>query len=514
MFTSWREFSKPMRVIQEEWKRLFATLYGTPPRRVAEPFGSSLRLGGARQLLDTLEMDVEAPPGNRYYWRGAVYDHYDGTRWTTYEQERVQLVPDQVRPDMERYELRETVTQAITRYVPGFRTLVGASQLRTVDRDAEALVDLSEGVPLEYMRVFSVQPLDTGDQYRVRSEVSTADLESLRGAGTDYPEWVTGRYLKLPTTLPTRVRDLAEAVTVELDTPLDKAMAIEQYLRRNITYNLDPPPAHEGRDYVDFLLFESREDYCNGYASAMVVMARSVGIPARMGVGYAQGEYDPERQAFRVRKENAHSWPEIYFPRYGWLEFEPTASEEPIVRPQRPPEASIEEGSAQVPPWLDEDFLFDLGIQPSTGSAGSADWAIEPIAPKRNTVIWVAGLVLGLVATGGAGWWALENVGLHRLTPVERAYARLLRFGSWLFRPPRVSDTPREWADTLGAAAPEAGGQISQIVALYVRARFAKDQSDSPDALTSWRCVRPMLWRSWLRRLRSRVLGSVSRRGT
>ena len=500
MLASWRQLSKPMRVVQDEWKRLFSTLYGSPPPRVVEPFGRSMPLGGARHLADTLVMDVEAPRGNRYYWRGAVYAYYGDNRWTALEHERIQIIPDQQPPEMARYELRQPITQTVTRYQPGQRTLVGASQLRAVDRDAEAMIDTTVDTPLEYVRVFSIQPLDAGDQYRAVSEISTVDKATLREAGNDYPVWVTLRYLQLPPSLPERVRDLAVVITADAETPYDKTVALERYLRRNITYNLDPPPVPEGRDYVDFLLFESQQDYCNGYASAMVVMARSVGIPARVAVGYAQGEYEPERNAFRVRKEDAHSWPEVYFPKYGWLEFEPTASQTPIVRPERPPEEeSLDD--VRVPPWMTEEFEFGMGIYPDPGADLAGELGIEPLPPRRDLPLWIAPTLLGLVAVVGAGWWALENVGFQGMSPVERAYARLLRFGSWVGRPPRVSDTPSEWAGSVSAAAPEAREPIGEIVDLYVRARFARGDTAAPEAKAAWQKVRPALWRSWLRRI-------------
>jgi transglutaminase-like putative cysteine protease len=505
MLASWREFSKPMRVVRGEWKRLFSTLYGGPPPRAVEPFGRSLTLGGSRHLADTLVMDIEAPRGNRYYWRGAVYGHYGDNKWTSLEQERIQIIPGKQAPNMEQYELRQPITQTVTRYIPGQRTLVGASQFRTVDRDAEGFVDLTVDVPLEYVRVFSIVPLDAGEQYRVTSQVSTVDKTSLRDASTDYPEWVTQRYLQLPPALPHRVRMLAEAITAEADTAFDKVVAIERYLRLNITYNLDPPLTPEGHDYVDFLLFDSQEDYCNGYASAMAVMARSVGIPARVAVGYAQGEYDPGLGVFRVRKENAHTWPEVYFPQYGWLEFEPTASETPLVRPEGAPD-QVSEDDLRTPPWMEEEFQFDMSLYPFAGTDAADDWEIEPIVPERNAPLWIGAVVLGLAALAGVVWWALENVGLWGMSPVERAYARLQRFGGWLGRPPRVSDTPSEWAGTVTAAAPEAGEPISRIVDLYVQARFARGDMTDPEARAAWRRARPALVRGWLRRIVSPAL--------
>ena len=78
---------------------------------------------------------------------------------------------------------------------------------------------------------------------------------------------------------------------------------------------------------VDYFLFDLRQGYCDYYASAMIVFARSRGLPARLAVGYASGEYDPVSDQFLVTEADAHSWPEIYFPEYGWIPFEPTAAQ-------------------------------------------------------------------------------------------------------------------------------------------------------------------------------------------
>lgn len=84
-----------------------------------------------------------------------------------------------------------------------------------------------------------------------------------------------------------------------------------------------PPP---DRDAVDWFLSNSREGYCDYFASAMAVMARSLGIPSRVVSGYSTGTLDPACGTYEVRQENAHSWPELFFPAYGWVRFEPTPS--------------------------------------------------------------------------------------------------------------------------------------------------------------------------------------------
>jgi transglutaminase-like putative cysteine protease len=505
---TWRRLSNPWRTVEEEWQRLFTTVRGNPVSGLAGPFGPSMALGGSQKLQDVLLMDVAAPRQGRYYWRGAVYAYYSGNRWDALETESIMLIPERQPPGIERTALRRVVTQTITSYTPGRRTLAGASQLVSIDREAEATIDLTGNAPLDFIRVSSVVPLDAGEQYTVLSHVSDADATSLRQASTDYPEWAQQRYTQLPLSLPARVRLLAEEITAGADTPYDRALAIEQYLRRSITYTLTPPSLPEGRDYVDFLLFDSQRDYCNGYASSMVVLARSVGIPARLAVGYAEGEHDAERGVFRVRETNAHSWPELYFPRYGWIEFEPTASEAPYVRPDRLDELSPEEqwplgAGVGVPLPLQE-----RGVLRLREFDEEFDWEITPLAARRRLAVWPWAVGLALIALVAAVWWAVENLGFWGLPPVERAYARALRLGNWLGRPMGTSDTPWEWAYAVSAIAPRAREPVEHIVDLYVRSRFARGDTAAPEAGAAWRHARPALWQCWL----GRVLSFARRR--
>lgn len=499
---TWRRLSDPWRIVQEEWQRLFSTLQGGAVGLV-EPFGPSLSLGGPRDLQDIIVMDVVAPREGRYYWRGAVYSYYDGHRWKALEKERILLIPGRQPPGIAHDALRHPVTQTVTSYVPGRRLLVGASQPVAVDREAEAYVNLTGDAPLEFIRIFSVLPLEAGGQYVVLSQVSDADATSLRQAGTDYPEWVRQRYLQLPA-MPARVRLLAEEITASAENPYDKAVALEQYLRRNITYDLTPPELPAGREYVDFLLFDSRRDYCSGYATAMAVLARSVSIPARLAVGYAGGEYDAQRGVFRVRETDAHSWPEIYFPGYGWIEFEPTVSQAPFTRPERAEgqmaDDDVLRGAGRVDFLEEERERYSPELDEALDDE-ALERRIEPLTARRGPPVWPWAMGLVLIGLAVAGWWGAENLGFRGLPAVERAYARLLRFGRWLGRPLRISETPFEWARDVSVMVPEAREPIDRIVDLYVHARFARGHPAAPEAKAAWKRARPALWRSWLRRI-------------
>jgi hypothetical protein len=162
--------------------------------------------------------------------------------------------------------------------------------------------------------------------YEVTSWAADFTVAQMRNAGTDYPAEVTTAYLQLPNALPQRVRELAKRIVGDAVTPYDMAGRIQDYLRITYAYKLDVPPPPPGRDAVDYFLFEAPGGFCTYYASAMVVMLRADGVPARVATGFAMGEYDYTHNAYRVPLAASHAWVEVYFPHLGWVEFEPTAS--------------------------------------------------------------------------------------------------------------------------------------------------------------------------------------------
>ena len=159
--------------------------------------------------------------------------------------------------------------------------------------------------------------------YTVISQVSTATPSRLRAASDDYPESIAARYLG---TLEScwQVAKLAERVTAEQANPYDKAIAIERYLEANYTYDTNPPPTPEDDDVVSHFLLTSRRGYCDVFASAMVIMCRQVGVPARWATGFAAGEFNPNDGVYHVRDKDRHAWAEVCFPDYGWIAFDPS----------------------------------------------------------------------------------------------------------------------------------------------------------------------------------------------
>ncbi len=519
-------FEGTWETVRQEWTRLFGSL-NYQPSSLAGAFGRSMTLSGPRSLSDRIVMDVEAPQG--HYWRGVTFDTYNGRQWLNADTDTITMEPGDASVLGAPYAARKIITQTMTTYLRGETVLFSAPQPLRATQPVRADVfylSPSEGNaalfgvggasgdgarPVEIARMRTRQPFKEGDAYQVISAITTADVEALRQASTKYPSYVRDRYLQLPDTLPERVKTLAQQVTQGLDNNYDRAAAIQDYLRREIKYNEKIAAPPDNVDGVDYVLFQSKEGYCDYYASAMAVMARSVGIPARIVAGYAQGELEPELGVYRVREANAHSWVEVFFPGLGWIEFEPTAAQPFIVRPrpvdnQTPEEASLLEEQAQRDRenLLEQEEKFgeaDTAPGEFAGGLGSP-LASLPAAGR------LGGVILG-VALVGAVIYGIYRLSQRRRQRREtqldpaltmRLYERLERWSERVGLERRPSQTPFEHAVVLSQTVPEGAAPIQRITTTYVREQFSQTPVPPAElgALSGeWLTLQPVLKRYW-----------------
>jgi transglutaminase-like putative cysteine protease len=161
--------------------------------------------------------------------------------------------------------------------------------------------------------------------YTVSSDISVPSEQELRlDVPASSPEWIRRYYLN-PPRLDPRISQLAHEITRNAPTPYDKARAIENYLKTSFHYTLDVTAT--GSDPLADFLFRTREGHCEYFATAMVIMLRTLEIPSRIVNGFQMGEYNELNDMYSVRDSDAHSWVEAYFPRNDcWIEFDPTPS--------------------------------------------------------------------------------------------------------------------------------------------------------------------------------------------
>ncbi|MBQ7503120.1 transglutaminase domain-containing protein [bacterium] len=146
----------------------------------------------------------------------------------------------------------------------------------------------------------------------VRLEDETADKEF-------------SEYLQLPPQISPRIKALAEHLTSHLSSQYMKALSINHFLRSNYIYQNPPPPCPSDREPVDYFLFESGKGNCRQFASAMTVLCRAAGLPARFITGFAPGSYNPVTMTYEVRDRDAHAWTEAMIPCVGWVAYETTS---------------------------------------------------------------------------------------------------------------------------------------------------------------------------------------------
>ncbi len=286
-------------------------------RAATLPLGLSLEQGDPQRVSLRIQVSEPLPQaGAPLYWRARLFDRYDGRGWSAparVDPETPLPLADPPAPGL--------LLQTITDLREDRTVLVALPDVVAVEQPASA-ERLSDGA------VAALTRESPPERYRVLSRPQTAARTQFTPDG---PPLDMSGYTGLPG-VPARVRELARAVAGSSRDPAEQALALERYLRE-LPYTYTIPPLPPRGDAVDFFLFETRTGYCTYYASAMAVMARSLGIPARVATGYFTGSYDPAARSYTVYENEAHSWPELYLDGR-WVAFEPTP-----IRPVPPARA-------------------------------------------------------------------------------------------------------------------------------------------------------------------------------
>lgn len=230
-------------------------------------------------------------------------------------------------------------------------------------------------------------------EYSVESLLPESDPVLLRGLSSSDPQDIMGKYLQLPDLLPVRVRDLAEMLTASSGNRYDSVTAIKDYLQHGYSYTLSTTVPPSGSDFVDHFLFETKQGYCVHFATAMTVLLRSAGIPARYVQGFGPGtlQDDTMPAKYLVTQGDAHAWVEVYFAGAGWVPFDPTpgpALAAGFAAPALPAAASLAPQAARSA------GLPALPMAGGTSAAPLAAAALFPAAAWR----WRRSLALLLAA--------------------------------------------------------------------------------------------------------------------
>jgi transglutaminase-like putative cysteine protease len=295
-------------------------------------FSETVNLGDMRKILRSPMVVMRVlPEGDPrrlqgVKWRGVGLTSFDGKHWYNDNTEQFPLQqasyqrfllppPDgwQRRPRrLLRYRvLRAALSTDVLFVAPEPNEVTGQIRLLNLDQTSSLHSPQQAYVPFAYNAV---------------SQVGLPSPQELRQAPAESPLDIRLLYLRLPPQLDPQVAELARQLTANLTNNYDRAAAIQDYLRKNYAYTLDPP-AIEPEHPIESFLLKSKSGYCEYFAAAMAVMLRTLNIPSRLVNGFQTGVYNRVGKDFVVRARDAHSWVEVYFPNYGWITFDPTPAD-------------------------------------------------------------------------------------------------------------------------------------------------------------------------------------------
>lgn len=303
-------------------------------------FSDSVTLGAIGKIKKNpavvmrIKVDGDPARASNVHWRGIAFTDFDGRRWFTPNHD-----PTVVSPNGNGIYQLMTALPAKGEYYPLHYTVLMepiASDalfvaLKVIDvrgrfsNETERPDSIKRSGFLVYDKTGSLSnPFhnETKVRYQADSLLPAVPPAELRRASTEYPEINRRMYLQLPALDP-RVAKLAEQITAGAKNPYDKAARIETYLKTKYAYSLDLSDP-KGKDPLSFFLFDRRAGHCEYFASAMTILTRTQGIPARYVTGFLPGEYNDIGGDYIVRASDAHAWVEVYFPDYGWITFDPT----------------------------------------------------------------------------------------------------------------------------------------------------------------------------------------------
>jgi transglutaminase-like putative cysteine protease len=446
-------------------------------------------IGSGVELTDQVVMTVNVESHQievihaPIYLRGLTYDKYTGRGWESRGTQISEFEPGEA-VISSRAENTYVIRQHV-RFVGDLRGFVYSIGMPiSIDQDFRVAWRVLDGETNDYDILASTVE---EDEYRVDSYQYLHSVDELKSAGQSYPAWIRERYMSLPPTVPESVLALAVELTATEVTPYDRAVAIEQYLRE-IPYSLDVSTGPAGADIVEYFLFNLQEGYCDYYATAMVVLARAAGLPARYVTGYIGEDYDPGEDVYMITADQAHAWVEVYFPTYGWAVFEPTGGRAAL---ERPPEPFIE---------LPQEYEIDF-----TPLVPQNEFSFE----FRSGYLWLTFFVLiifGFVSVKLIDWrisrWPEDQL-LSRLYPMIYRYARWAgleidpgntpyHFSSSLRNYMERFSKESHWERWMMESLPS----LDVLTEMLVQCLFnpVRETAKSDEIVQMYRMLRPRLW--------------------
>jgi transglutaminase-like putative cysteine protease len=477
---AWRNLDVVWTGVRDQLEGVVGGLTNPNSRITGSSFGPSFIVSGewVSNNDPVLVLAAERP----MYLRTRTHDIYTGRGWDSTGGEKrgvaagdaLFTVPTPERPTVNEGEgVRFASISIEMRQSVGRQIFTAGSPLKVY---APALITEPAGLPI-LGAIEAANAIGEGESYEQAILISEAtEAQLIATAGIDYPQAIKDLYTSTRNISP-RVAELARTVTEGEETPYEQAKALVSYLRSaDFTYDTGGLDVPTGADLVETFLFadNGKIGYCQHFASAMAVMARSLGLPARVATGWAPGEPSGE-DLWLVREVNAHAWVEIYFPGYGWQIFEPTKGVDPLFRARGTDGPPIDRDPSQgIDPWFAEDLerLRQQGQVFVLPSANPVEGAIDPANPEvvepaddqsreGNAVVMI---VLLAAAATFIFFQARRSRRRWRLLPAgDRAWQHLTLAADRAGVGPRPSETIYEYAGWLEEQLPRHGEPIRVV---------------------------------------------------
>lgn len=529
--TEQRTISEDIKRFRDRFEKAVSSLRSPAPM-VVESLGDSLILGSGTKLGTDVVMYVSPSGGRlnqgRFYWTGRVYDSYIDDAWQSTQAQTAPMGPDTI-PLRYSWKGRVEVSVEFLTRIFYLKTLFYPNAPMTISRPTEGIMGPPTLGEVDINAVVIDPPLRGGESYRVFAGVSVPSIQMLQAAPTRaHPSWVRSRYLQIPDDFSDQVRGLALQVAQGKQSQYDKVVAVTNYLRDNIEYENVLSAAPPEADPLEWFLFVHKKGFCNYYASAEVMMLRSIGIPARLVVGYAEGEWSDNEKRFIVLARDFHAWPEVYFNDLGWVPFEPTSSQPVLIYPQDERRdttgglGQAEIATPFVPPTGGADRAEQLGNQNAGVSftrlmvlygfpagilfvlllSGFGVYKVleKPIKSKTPLAVYTEQSLMA------RGWrvpnWLRRWAVLARRTPMEKLFARVgeqLRFWE---APPQTALTPAEQVTALAGLVPEVADPAAVLLEEYQRAVYSPFEADYDRARQAAGQLRIGGYKAWFTRFR------------
>lgn len=514
---AWHNFNQPFESVRKRFSDILAALNSSRiDNSAADLYGDSMGLGRAAGAGEAELFSVVAPQNSlpRLYWRMRVYDAYENGTWQATNTQNTPFEPGE-------NNLKISEGPAVPLATFTFNWQSGQSAMLATpslpvwaSRKGSIQTFLDTGGNLDILS-WAVSPgVRNGDQYQVRAALLSPTQKELRQSGNKYPDWIKAHYLQVPPGLYVDYKQLAEKITASSPDNFDRAEAITDYLRENITYADSVPPTPEGEETLEWFLFSWKKGFCNYYASAEVMLLRSLGIPARLVVGFAEGQTNGPG-VYNIRGQDAHAWPEVYFPGTGWVQFEPTVNQAALVRP------SGETSNTNNPdrPGSDQtgnshDQQRPDQLENVTLGGGNNEGTFLGI--RRSVLFWISLALLFMLTLGALGWrleqrqplaqrmpravrafynyyhfknplWLERWLRWSEASPAEHAFHSVNQSLRWLGKPQPAHATPIERALLLKTLLPEAAGEIDILSTTLEKNLFTPVPSNTSGAYrASW----------------------------